>query len=174
MGGCHRRQKRALPYMHSSQDRKSSPKSKFWGRISRRRLRGYPGGRPGAKTSVRPSNSLKNEHFGADIHEPKARTSMTPGGLKELRSEKLRAEFSFPIFRILTTLWARYSENHPLENTVCYYYLATALIWTEGDSSRQLRRQGATGCEATRKPSSSRRPSIPEQVVISLLPCKSS
>ena len=62
------------------QERKSSPKSKFWGRISRRRPRGYPGGRPGAKTSVRPSKSWKekNKHFGADIHDSEAQTSMTP------------------------------------------------------------------------------------------------
>ena len=78
------------------QERKSSPKSKFWCRISRGCPRGYPGGRPGAKASVRPSKSWKNKHFGADIHDPKARTSMTPGGLKKLQSEKLRAEFSFP------------------------------------------------------------------------------
>ena len=62
------------------QERKSSPKNKSWGRISRGRQRGYPGGRPGAKTSVRPSKSWKNKHFGADIHDPKARTSMTRGG----------------------------------------------------------------------------------------------
>ena len=47
----------------SGQERKSSPKSKFWGWISGRRPRGYPGGRPGAKTSVRPSKSCKNNHF---------------------------------------------------------------------------------------------------------------
>ena len=79
----------------SFQERKSSPKSKFWGRISGGRPRGYPGGHPGAKTSVKPSKPWKNKHFGADAHDPKARTSMTPGGLKKLRSEKLRAEF-FP------------------------------------------------------------------------------
>ena len=51
---------------------------------------GVPGGRPGAKTSVRPSTSWKSKHFGADIHDSKARTSMTPGGVnKKLRSEKL-------------------------------------------------------------------------------------
>ena len=42
--------------------------------------RGYPGGRPGAKASARPSKSWKNTHFGADTRDPKARTSMTPGG----------------------------------------------------------------------------------------------
>ena len=80
------------------QERKISPKSEFWGRISGGRPRGYPGGRPGAKTSVKPSKSWKNKHFGADVHDPKARTSMTRGGSKKLRSEKLRAEFSFPIY----------------------------------------------------------------------------
>ena len=69
---------------------KSSPKSKFWGRISGRCPHGYPGRRPGAKTSVRPSKSWKNMRFGADVHDPKARTSMTPGRLKKLQSEKLR------------------------------------------------------------------------------------
>ena len=71
-------------------------KGKFWGRISSGRARGYPGGLPGAKTSVKPSKSWENMHFGADIHDPKAQTSMTPGVFKKLRSEKLRAEFSFP------------------------------------------------------------------------------
>ena len=76
------------------QERKSSPKSKFWGRISRRLPRRYPGGRPGAQTSARPSKSRKNKLFSADIHSPEARTSTTPGFSS--RSEKLRAEFSFP------------------------------------------------------------------------------
>ena len=66
----------------NNQERKSSPKSKFWGRICRGRPRGYPGGRPGAKTSVRLSKFWRNKHFGADIHDPKARTSMTRGGVQ--------------------------------------------------------------------------------------------
>ena len=45
--------------------------------------RGYPGGSPGTKTSVKPSKSWKNKHFGADVHDPKARTSMTPEGFKK-------------------------------------------------------------------------------------------
>ena len=67
-----------------------------FGWISGRRPRGYPGGRPGAKTSVKPLKSWKNKHFSVDVHDPKARTSMPSGGFKKLRSEKLRAEFSFP------------------------------------------------------------------------------
>ena len=37
----------------------------------------------GAKTSVKPSKSWKNKHFGADVHDPEARTSMTPEGFKK-------------------------------------------------------------------------------------------
>ena len=57
----------------------------------------------GQKTSVKPSKFWKNKHFGADVHDPKARTSMTPGGAKKLRSEKLPAEFSFPTCAPLKT-----------------------------------------------------------------------
>ena len=74
--------------MTNIQERKNSPKSKCWGRISRGRPRGYPGGRPGAKTSVRPSKSWKNKHFGADIHDPKARTSMTLGAFQKTSVRK--------------------------------------------------------------------------------------
>ena len=49
-----------------------------------------------AKTSVRALETLENKHFGADIRDPKARTSTTPRGFQKLRSEKLWAEFSFP------------------------------------------------------------------------------
>ena len=52
------------------QERKSSPKSKFWGRISHGHPRGYPSGRPGAKTSVRPLKSWKKTSI-------LVRTSMT-------------------------------------------------------------------------------------------------
>ena len=64
------------------QERKSNPMNKFWDRVSGGRPRGYPG-RPGAKTSVKPSKSRRNKHFGADVHDPKARTSMTPGACKK-------------------------------------------------------------------------------------------
>ena len=40
----------------------------------------------------------KNEHLGADILDPKARTSTTLRDFQTFRSEKLRAEFSFPNF----------------------------------------------------------------------------
>ena len=48
------------------------------------------------KTSVRAVKIWKNKHFGADIHDPKARTSMTLRDFQKLRSEKLWAESSFP------------------------------------------------------------------------------
>ena len=50
------------------------------------------------KTSVRVLKILeKNKHLGADIRDPKARTSTTLRDFQKLRSEKLWAEFSFPI-----------------------------------------------------------------------------
>ena len=50
------------------------------------------------KTSVRALKILeKNKHLGADIHDPKVRTSTTLRDFQKLRSEKLWAEFSFPI-----------------------------------------------------------------------------
>ena len=58
------------------------------GRISAGRLRGYPGGRPAAKTSVMPSKYWKNKHFGTDVHDAKARTSVTPGGSKKKTSAR--------------------------------------------------------------------------------------
>ena len=54
---------------------------------------GYPGPR---LRSGRSKYWKKNKHLGADIHDPKARTSMTLRDLQKLRSEKLWAEFHFP------------------------------------------------------------------------------
>ena len=64
--------------MKKDQEQKSSPKSKFWGRISRGCPRGYPGGHPGAKTSVK-LKILEKQAFrrgrpwpeGADVHDPR-------------------------------------------------------------------------------------------------------
>ena len=50
------------------------------------------------KTSVRAVEILENKHLGADIHDPKARTSTTLRDFQKRRSEKLWAGFSFPIF----------------------------------------------------------------------------
>ena len=51
------------------------------------------------KTSVRTLKILgkKSKHLGADIHDPKARTSTNLRDFQKLRSETLWAEFSFPI-----------------------------------------------------------------------------
>ena len=67
----------------------NQPKRKFLGRTSRgHHSRGYAG--PGQ------SKLWKKKHFGADIHDPKARTSTTLRDFQKLRSERLWAEFSFP------------------------------------------------------------------------------
>ena len=39
----------------------------------------------------------KNKRLGADIHDPNPQTSMTPGGGRKLRAEKLQANFWFTI-----------------------------------------------------------------------------
>ena len=59
------------------------------------------------KTSVRALKILeKNKHLGADIHDPKARTSTTLRDFQKLRSEKLWAEFSFSKhWDALRSLW---------------------------------------------------------------------
>ena len=72
-------------------------------RISRRCPCEYPGGRPGGKNfAQRPSKSWKYKRFGADIHDPQARTAKTPGGVK-----KLRAKFFFPHEGATSTLSRR-------------------------------------------------------------------
>ena len=68
---------------------KSAQRVSFGAGYPRRYPGRYPGGRPGAKTSVKPSKSWKkNKHFGADVHDPKARKSMTPGGFKKTSVRK--------------------------------------------------------------------------------------
>ena len=53
------------------------------------------------KTSVRAIKILeKGKHLGADIHDPKARTSTTLRDFQKLRSEKHWAEFSFPMLQL--------------------------------------------------------------------------
>ena len=78
------------------QERKISPKRKFLGRTSR----GHPGviraDIPARNFGQGTQNTGKNKHLGADIHDPKVRTSTTPRDFQKLRSEKLWVEFSFP------------------------------------------------------------------------------
>ena len=80
------------------QERKISPKRKFLGRTSR----GHPGviraDIPAQNFGQGGQNPGKNKHFGADIHDPKGRTSTTLRDFQKLRSEKLWAGFSFPNF----------------------------------------------------------------------------
>ena len=57
---------------------------------------GHSRGYPSPKLRSGHSKSWKNKHLGADIHDPKERTSTTLRDSQKLRSEKLWAEFSFP------------------------------------------------------------------------------
>ena len=99
-----------------NQERKSSPKKKFSARISR----GHPGviraDIPAQNFGHGPPNPGKNKHFGADIHDPKARTSTTLRHFQKLWSEKLRAEFSFPKKGAESP---GKGHSHSLRQTVC-------------------------------------------------------
>ena len=75
---------------------KKQPKEEVFGTDIPRTSGGHSRGYPGPNLRSGPSKSWKNKHFGADIHDSKARTSTTPRDFQKLRSEKLWAEFSFP------------------------------------------------------------------------------
>ena len=77
-----------------NQERKSAQRGSFWDGHPVDILchsRGYHFGQGGQDPGK------KKQHFGADIHDPKARMSRTLRGFQKLRSEKLWAEFLFPI-----------------------------------------------------------------------------
>ena len=75
---------------------KMQPKEEVFGADIPRTSGGHSRGYPGPKLRSGRSKSWKNKHFSADVRDPKARTSTTLRGFQKLRSEKLRAEFSFP------------------------------------------------------------------------------
>ena len=83
---------------------KNQPKEEVFGTDIPRTSGGHSRGYPGQKLRSGRSKSWKNKHFGTDIHDPKARTSMTLRDFRKLRSEKLWAEFSFPNLAELDTL----------------------------------------------------------------------
>ena len=67
------------------QERKSSPNIKFLGGISCGRL----GGRPSPKTFPPSLGAQENKVFCADVLDPKARTSITRGGLGRILCRKI-------------------------------------------------------------------------------------
>ena len=75
---------------------KKPPQEEVCGTDIPRTSVGHSRGYPGPKLRSGSSKSWKNKRLGADIHDPKARTSTTPRDLQKLWSEKLRAEFLFP------------------------------------------------------------------------------
>ena len=74
----------------------NQPKEEVFGTDIPRTSGGHSRGSPRPKLRSGRSKSWKNKHFGADIHDPKARTSTTLRDSQKLRSEKLWAEFSVP------------------------------------------------------------------------------
>ena len=83
---------------------KNQPKEEVFGTDIPRTSGGHSRGYPSPKLRSGRSKSWKNKHLGADIHNPKARTSTTLRDSQKLRSEKLWAEFSFPIFNMAGSL----------------------------------------------------------------------
>ena len=84
---------------NSSRDlsfRSLGPLGKFPGWMSCGRRGGHSCGRPGPKTPVRHSESWKNRHVGADIHDLKARTSMTRGGFRKTSVRRTSGLCSVP------------------------------------------------------------------------------
>ena len=77
---------------------KNQPKEEVFGTDIPRTSGGHLRGFPGPKLRSGRSKACKNKHFGADIHDPKARTSTTLRGFQKLRSEKIWVRFSFPLF----------------------------------------------------------------------------
>ena len=75
---------------------KNQPKEEVFGPDIPWTSGGHSCGNPGPKLRSGPSKPWENKHFGANIHDPKVRTSTTPRDFQKLRSEKLWAEFSFP------------------------------------------------------------------------------
>ena len=76
----------------------NQPKEEVFGPDIPQTSGGHSRGYPSPKLRSGRSKSWKNKHLGADIHDPKARTSTTLRDFQKLRSEKLWAEFSFPIY----------------------------------------------------------------------------
>ena len=71
----------------------SIPKSKFWGRISGRRPTRISRWTSGGKNFSQALEILEKQTFGADIHDPKARMSMSPGGSKIFMQENFGLNF---------------------------------------------------------------------------------
>ena len=82
-------EKNVLDPLSYSQERKSSLNTKFLGETSRGRPGGYLGRRPGPKTFTPLLGAQENRVFCADVLDPKARTSMTRGGLRKILCRKI-------------------------------------------------------------------------------------
>ena len=94
---------------------KNQPKEEVFGTDIPRTSGGHSRGYPGPKLRSGRSKSWKNKHFGADIHDPKARTSTTLRGFQKLRSEKLWAESSFPTLFVIRENSPNFSNRIAVE-----------------------------------------------------------
>ena len=80
---------------------KKQPKEKVSGRISRGGPRVIRADVPGQKLPAGLRNPGKNKHLGADIHDPNARTSMTPRGVQKNFVQKNFVQKNFVLIFVL-------------------------------------------------------------------------
>ena len=85
----------------------NQPKEEVFGTDIPRTSGGHSRGYPDPELRSGCSKSWKNKHLGADIHDPKVRTSTTLRDFQKLRSEKLWAEFWFSSVPLFCTLFNR-------------------------------------------------------------------
>ena len=114
--------------------KKTAQRESFWA--------GYPADVPrsfvqtsGSKPSGRPSKPWKSKHLGADIHDPNARTSMTPGGAKNFGQQNFGSIFVFFLFfwPHLYPLKPRKWNKVGMQSVLLWWHvtvgLATASLW---------------------------------------------
>ena len=129
------------------------------------------------KTSVRALKILKkkkNKHVGTGIHDPKTQTSTTLRDFPKLRSEKLRAELSFPTITagngprktgVAQPSWVPLNESVGLRYTlpssasklqrmsfeshrVSQFWISffATMLWSNGKRSFRIRRLNLARC----------------------------
>ena len=89
--------------LQNIQERKISPKKKFWGPDILGVIRADIPAQNFGQGGQNPGKTQAFRH--GHLHDPKARTSTTLSDFQKLQSEKLRAEFSFPQYDWTTGYW---------------------------------------------------------------------
>ena len=83
-------------------------------------------GRLGSKAAGRPSKSWKNRHLDMDVHDPNARTSMTPGACKKTSG---KTNFGLIFRHPVGVNVSNVVEDFPLETSVSTQTFTKELIF---------------------------------------------